>query len=68
LPYGNPKLPRVAPIFTSIEPSANRFGRISPTTAEHVRADLGAEVDAIIDGGRPPGPDSQRSAANGGST
>lgn len=32
-------------------PSANRFGRISPTTAEHVRADLGGEVDAIVDGG-----------------
>ena len=32
-------------------PSANRFGRISPTTAEHVRADLGADVDLIVDGG-----------------
>jgi L-threonylcarbamoyladenylate synthase len=32
-------------------PSANRFGRISPTTAEHVRRDLGSEVDLIIDGG-----------------
>ena len=32
-------------------PSANRFGRISPTTAEHVRADLGGEVDLIVDGG-----------------
>ena len=32
-------------------PSANRYGRISPTTAEHVRADLGADVDAIVDGG-----------------
>jgi L-threonylcarbamoyladenylate synthase len=32
-------------------PSANRFGRISPTTAEHVRADLGDEVDFIVDGG-----------------
>jgi L-threonylcarbamoyladenylate synthase len=32
-------------------PSANRFGRISPTTAVHVHADLGADVDAIIDGG-----------------
>jgi len=26
-------------------PSANRFGRISPTTAEHVRGDLGSEVE-----------------------
>src|SRR6185503_10723517 len=25
-------------------PSANRFGRVSPTTAQHVRADLGADV------------------------
>ena len=32
-------------------PSANRFGRISPTTAKHVREDLGAEVDLILDGG-----------------
>jgi L-threonylcarbamoyladenylate synthase len=32
-------------------PSANRFGRVSPTTAEHVRADLGAAVDLILDGG-----------------
>ena len=32
-------------------PSANRFGRVSPTTADHVRADLGAEVDLVLDGG-----------------
>jgi L-threonylcarbamoyladenylate synthase len=32
-------------------PSANRFGRVSPTTAEHVRADLGDEVDLVVDGG-----------------
>lgn len=32
-------------------PSANRFGRISPTLAEHVRAELGDRVDLIIDGG-----------------
>ncbi|MDQ3196294.1 MAG: L-threonylcarbamoyladenylate synthase, partial [Pseudomonadota bacterium] len=32
-------------------PSANRFGRISPTTAEHVRAELGADVDLLLDGG-----------------
>jgi len=32
-------------------PSANKFGRISPTTAEHVREDLGNEVDLILDGG-----------------
>lgn len=32
-------------------PSANRFGRISPTTAEHVRADLGERVPLVLDGG-----------------
>ncbi|MDP2169384.1 MAG: L-threonylcarbamoyladenylate synthase [Rhodocyclaceae bacterium] len=32
-------------------PSANRFGRISPTTAQHVRDDLGAAVSLILDGG-----------------
>jgi L-threonylcarbamoyladenylate synthase len=32
-------------------PSANRFGRISPTTAAHVRADIGDEVALIVDGG-----------------
>jgi L-threonylcarbamoyladenylate synthase len=32
-------------------PSANRFGHVSPTTAEHVRADLGADVDVVLDDG-----------------
>lgn len=32
-------------------PSANRFGRISPTTAEAVREELGDAVDIILDGG-----------------
>ena len=35
-------------------PSANRFGQVSPTTAEAVRQELGAflsESDAILDGG-----------------
>lgn len=32
-------------------PSANLFTRISPTTAEHVRAGLGSAVDLILDGG-----------------
>ncbi len=32
-------------------PSANRFGRISPTTAAHVADDLGDRVDLIVDGG-----------------
>jgi L-threonylcarbamoyladenylate synthase len=32
-------------------PSANRFGRISPTTARHVADDLGDAVALILDGG-----------------
>lgn len=32
-------------------PSANRFGRISPTTAAHVRDEFGAGVPIVLDGG-----------------
>ena len=32
-------------------PSANRFGRISPTTAQHVFDELGGRIPLIIDGG-----------------
>ena len=32
-------------------PSANRFGRISPTSARHVADDLGDAVSIILDGG-----------------
>jgi L-threonylcarbamoyladenylate synthase len=32
-------------------PSANPFGYVSPTTAEHVRAGLGARIPYILDGG-----------------
>ena len=32
-------------------PSANRFGRISPTTAAHVQEELGDQVPLILDGG-----------------
>ena len=32
-------------------PSANRFGHTSPTTAEHVLADLGGRIDAVLDAG-----------------
>jgi L-threonylcarbamoyladenylate synthase len=35
-------------------PSANRFGRVSATTAEHVRRELGDAVDYILDGGACP--------------
>ena len=34
-----------------VAPSANRSGRISPTTAEAVAEDLDGRIDAIVDGG-----------------
>jgi L-threonylcarbamoyladenylate synthase len=35
-------------------PSANRSGRVSPTTAAHVLADLDGLIDAVLDGGPTP--------------
>jgi L-threonylcarbamoyladenylate synthase len=32
-------------------PSANRFGLVSPTSAAHVREDLGSDVDLVLEGG-----------------
>jgi L-threonylcarbamoyladenylate synthase len=32
-------------------PSANRFGSVSPTTAEHVRQEFGGLVPVVLDGG-----------------
>ncbi len=32
-------------------PSANRFGRVSPTTAAHVREELGDQLAMVLDGG-----------------
>ncbi|MHB2166035.1 L-threonylcarbamoyladenylate synthase [Alsobacter sp. R-9] len=32
-------------------PSANRSGRVSPTTARHVLEDLDGRIDAVLDGG-----------------
>ena len=32
-------------------PSANRFGRVSPTTAAHVLEDLDGRIDAVLDAG-----------------
>ena len=32
-------------------PSANRYGRVSPTTADHVRSELGEAVAMVLDGG-----------------
>lgn len=37
--------------FPLAAPSANRFGRISPTTADHVLTELDGRIDAILDGG-----------------
>ncbi|MXY42321.1 MAG: threonylcarbamoyl-AMP synthase [Rhodospirillaceae bacterium] len=36
-------------------PSANRFGKLSPTEARHVAASLGDSVDLVLDGGPCPG-------------
>jgi L-threonylcarbamoyladenylate synthase len=33
-------------------PSANRFGRVSPTTAEHVLVELKGRIPLIVDGGQ----------------
>ena len=33
-------------------PSANRFGHVSATTAQHVREEFGANVDLVLDGGQ----------------
>lgn len=35
-------------------PSANRFSHPSPTSADHVRADLDGRIDLIVDGGPTP--------------
>ena len=32
-------------------PSANKFGHVSPTTAQHVRDEFGAAIDLVLDGG-----------------
>jgi L-threonylcarbamoyladenylate synthase len=37
-----------------VAPSANRSGHVSPTTAEHVAADLSGRIDLIVDGGATP--------------
>ena len=37
-----------------VAPSANRSGHVSPTTAQHVLADLRGRIELIIDGGQTP--------------
>jgi L-threonylcarbamoyladenylate synthase len=32
-------------------PSANRYGRVSATTADHVRSEFGNTIDCVLDGG-----------------
>ena len=44
------KLLRLADVPVAA-PSANPFGRLRPTTAEHVRQQLGDRVEVILDGG-----------------
>lgn len=34
-----------------VAPSANKFGHVSPTSAQHVAHDLGDSIDMILDGG-----------------
>ena len=34
-----------------VAPSANRFGHVSPTDAQHVISDLGGRIDMVLDGG-----------------
>ena len=40
--------------FPLAAPSANLSGRVSPTSAEHVRQDLGGRIPLIVDGGPSP--------------
>jgi L-threonylcarbamoyladenylate synthase len=37
-----------------VAPSANRSGHVSPTTADHVMADLADRIDLVLDGGPAP--------------
>jgi L-threonylcarbamoyladenylate synthase len=50
---GHPVALALLQVFDSgiAAPSANRFGRISPTAAEHVRDELGDKVAMVLDGG-----------------
>lgn len=50
-PVAQALLSAIGPHKALAAPSANRFGRISPTTAAHVQQELGSDVDFILDGG-----------------
>jgi L-threonylcarbamoyladenylate synthase len=47
---GDAAVPGDAPVWGVAAPSANRFGRVSPTTAQHVQDELG-EALLVLDGG-----------------
>ena len=51
-----PNHPKTLQLLNQLEcglavPSANRFGRVSPTKVQHVIDDLGSSIDGILDGG-----------------
>jgi L-threonylcarbamoyladenylate synthase len=51
-----PRHPVALAVLTAFDgglaaPSANRYGRVSPTSADHVRDDLGDAVAMVLDGG-----------------
>ena len=45
-----PVTPSPKPVWGIAAPSANQFGRVSPTTAQHVQSEFGADL-LILDGG-----------------
>jgi L-threonylcarbamoyladenylate synthase len=49
----HPVFAAVAGVFARpiAAPSANRFGRISPTTADDVLEELGGRIEVVVDGG-----------------
>ena len=49
----HPVAQRLLAIFGGgiVAPSANRFGRVSPTTANDVVEELGASIELVVDGG-----------------
>ncbi|WP_295627013.1 L-threonylcarbamoyladenylate synthase [uncultured Nitrosomonas sp.] len=50
-PVASALLNALGPKKALAAPSANRFGRISPTSAAHVYQELGSTIDMILDGG-----------------
>lgn len=50
-PIASALLKALGPDRALAAPSANRFGRLSPTSALHVHEELGQEVSMILDGG-----------------